>query len=231
MLAVFAHKGATRVTRYVLPKLPAMNFVIDDALEGGVNGSLCLDGHGKALSFLVLGDITRAGAAGVHSCALCLSGLLDLGLELCTGDPLSLALGLGVSLCGEQFQRPVAAIRRWAIASSESRWRRHLTDAAVCVVVGAAYFALAWLSTHLTPRTGDIAYLWPAGGFILGLLVVAPKRLWLPFALSALAGDVAHAQTVSPSLGMSVAYSTRRIFPFFCWHRLCCGAGPACRCA
>ncbi len=58
MLAVFAHKGATRVTRYVLPKLPAMNFVIDDALEGGVNGSLCLDGHGKALSFLLLGDIT-----------------------------------------------------------------------------------------------------------------------------------------------------------------------------
>ena len=57
MLAVFAHKGATRVTRYVLPRLPAMNFVIDDALEGGVNGSLCLDGHGKALSFLVLGDI------------------------------------------------------------------------------------------------------------------------------------------------------------------------------
>lgn len=57
MLAVFAHKGATRVTRYVLPRLPAMNFVIDDALEGGVNGSLCLDGHGKSLSFLVLNDI------------------------------------------------------------------------------------------------------------------------------------------------------------------------------
>jgi hypothetical protein len=33
-----------------------MNFVIDDALEGGVNASLCLDGHGKALSFLLLGD-------------------------------------------------------------------------------------------------------------------------------------------------------------------------------
>ena len=43
--------------RYVLPKLPAMNFVIDNALEGGVNSSLGLDGHGKALSFLVLGDI------------------------------------------------------------------------------------------------------------------------------------------------------------------------------
>jgi hypothetical protein len=58
VLAVFAHKGATAVRRHVLPKLPAMNFVIDNALEGGVNASLCLDGHGKALSFLLLGDIT-----------------------------------------------------------------------------------------------------------------------------------------------------------------------------
>lgn len=58
VLAVFAHKGATTVTRYVLPKLPAMNFVIDNTLEGGVNGSLGLDGHGKSLSFLLLGDIT-----------------------------------------------------------------------------------------------------------------------------------------------------------------------------
>jgi len=57
ILAVFAHKGATRVKRYVLPKLPAMNFVIDDALEGGVNSSLCLDGHGKSLSFLLLSDV------------------------------------------------------------------------------------------------------------------------------------------------------------------------------
>jgi hypothetical protein len=57
ILAVFAHKGATRVRRYLLPKLPAMNFVIDEALEGGVNSSLCLDGHGKSLSFLVLADI------------------------------------------------------------------------------------------------------------------------------------------------------------------------------
>jgi len=58
VLAVFAHRGATGVTRYVLPRLPAMNFVIENALEGGVNGSLGLDGHGKSLSFLLLGDIT-----------------------------------------------------------------------------------------------------------------------------------------------------------------------------
>jgi hypothetical protein len=57
ILAVFVHRGATKVTRYLLPKLPAMNFVIDDALEGGVNASLGLDGHGKSLSFMVLGDI------------------------------------------------------------------------------------------------------------------------------------------------------------------------------
>ncbi|HZP88492.1 MAG TPA: hypothetical protein VFB54_16895 [Burkholderiales bacterium] len=57
VLATFTHKGATACKRYVLPKLQAMNFVIDDALEGGVNGSLCLDGHGKSLSFLLLQDI------------------------------------------------------------------------------------------------------------------------------------------------------------------------------
>jgi hypothetical protein len=37
-----------------LPKLAAFNFVLDDVLEGGVNASLGLDGHGKALSFHLL---------------------------------------------------------------------------------------------------------------------------------------------------------------------------------
>ena len=60
VLAVFAHKGASACRRYVLPRLQAMNFVIDDALEGGVNGSLCLDGHGKSFSFLLLGGIDVA---------------------------------------------------------------------------------------------------------------------------------------------------------------------------
>ena len=51
---LFRHRGPVRVTRYELPNLSALNFVIDEALEGGVNRSLNLDGHGKALSFLVL---------------------------------------------------------------------------------------------------------------------------------------------------------------------------------
>ena len=58
VLELFAHKGATHVDRYVLPQLPAMNFVIDNALEGGVNSALTEDMHGKTLSFLLLGELT-----------------------------------------------------------------------------------------------------------------------------------------------------------------------------
>jgi len=51
---LFAHRRPTGVHRYLLPKLHAMNFVLDDVLDGGVNGSLNLDSHGKALSGLLL---------------------------------------------------------------------------------------------------------------------------------------------------------------------------------
>ena len=50
----FAHRRPSRVTRHLLPNLHAMNFVLDDVLDGGVNDSLNLDSHGKALSFLLL---------------------------------------------------------------------------------------------------------------------------------------------------------------------------------
>ncbi len=55
VLALFAHRGASLVVRYDLPNLHAFNFVIDDVLEGGVNGSLNLDGHGKSQSYRLLG--------------------------------------------------------------------------------------------------------------------------------------------------------------------------------
>lgn len=51
---VFASRSPTKVRRYDLPRLAAFNFVLDDVLEGGVNASLGLDGHGKSLSFLLL---------------------------------------------------------------------------------------------------------------------------------------------------------------------------------
>ena len=52
--AQFAHRRPTKVTRHLLPALGAMNFVLDDVLDGGVNDALNLDSHGKALSFLLM---------------------------------------------------------------------------------------------------------------------------------------------------------------------------------
>ena len=52
--SLFAHRNPSAVKRYLLPQLHAMNFVIDDVLDGGVNGSLNLDTHGKTLSGLLL---------------------------------------------------------------------------------------------------------------------------------------------------------------------------------
>ncbi len=52
--AVFAARRPQAVTRYLLPKLGAINFVLDGVLDGGVNDSLNLDSHGKALAFLLL---------------------------------------------------------------------------------------------------------------------------------------------------------------------------------
>jgi hypothetical protein len=57
--------------RFDLPKLAAFNFVLDDVLEGGVNASLGLDGHGKSLSFL----------------------LLDLAIDIAPGGPQSTRAG------------------------------------------------------------------------------------------------------------------------------------------
>jgi hypothetical protein len=52
--ALFRHRAPTQVRRYVLPKLGALNFVLDNVLDGGVNDSLNLDTHGKGLAFLLL---------------------------------------------------------------------------------------------------------------------------------------------------------------------------------
>ena len=51
---LFRYRHPSSVRRYVLPKLGAMNFVLEDVLDGGVNDSLNLDSHGKTLSYLLL---------------------------------------------------------------------------------------------------------------------------------------------------------------------------------
>lgn len=53
--AVFHDRVPVTVRRYVLPKLHAMNFVLEGVLDGGVNEALGLDTHGKTLAFLLLG--------------------------------------------------------------------------------------------------------------------------------------------------------------------------------
>src|SRR5436853_7370455 len=50
----FAYRQPTRVVRYLLPKIAAMNFVLDGVLDGGVNDALNLDMHGMSLSFHLL---------------------------------------------------------------------------------------------------------------------------------------------------------------------------------
>ena len=43
------------VERYEIVHLHGLNFVLHEALEGGVNASLNLDSHGKSWSYLILG--------------------------------------------------------------------------------------------------------------------------------------------------------------------------------
>ena len=50
----FSFRNPSAVQRYELPELYALNFVIDDVLDGGVNLSLNLDSHGKSLSYWLL---------------------------------------------------------------------------------------------------------------------------------------------------------------------------------
>jgi hypothetical protein len=44
----------SQVRRYLMPNISGINLVLDDVLQGGVNGALNLDGHGKTLSSLLL---------------------------------------------------------------------------------------------------------------------------------------------------------------------------------
>lgn len=54
VMTAFAHLAEGPVTRYEVPNLRALNFVIEKALAGGVTRSMRLDPHGKTLSALML---------------------------------------------------------------------------------------------------------------------------------------------------------------------------------
>lgn len=52
--AHFSHRRLRAVRRYLLPRLSALNLVLDGALDGGVNDALNLDSHGKSFAFFLL---------------------------------------------------------------------------------------------------------------------------------------------------------------------------------
>ena len=62
----FRHRAPSRVQRFVMPTLQAMNFVLDAVLDGGVNDARNLDTHGKSLSFLLLDMPLRVPTALRH---------------------------------------------------------------------------------------------------------------------------------------------------------------------
>lgn len=64
---VKAHFGAQvtgPVTRYEVPSLGALTFVMEGALAGGVTRSLALDAHGKALGSCLLAMLVERGDCG-----------------------------------------------------------------------------------------------------------------------------------------------------------------------
>lgn len=50
----FKHIVKGKITRYEIESLGALNFVMENALGGGVTRSLAIDPHGKSLSSLLL---------------------------------------------------------------------------------------------------------------------------------------------------------------------------------
>jgi hypothetical protein len=52
--AFFRHTGVTRVERYDLPGMHAMNFLLHDALGGGGVASLRIDPQGKAFAQMLM---------------------------------------------------------------------------------------------------------------------------------------------------------------------------------
>ena len=61
--ALFKDIVRGEVVRYELPNIAALNFVMDQALGGGVTRSLALDAHGKSLSSALL-DLEMIGRIG-----------------------------------------------------------------------------------------------------------------------------------------------------------------------
>ena len=114
---MFAHRRAAKVTRYDLPLLHAFNFVIDDVLEGGVNGSLNLDGHGKTNSFRLLGLQVEVPPQAGANVALKSIRLRFAAAQLRTRVARA---GRGCGLA--QFRQPARMPDRASVSECRGRW-------------------------------------------------------------------------------------------------------------
>jgi PAS domain S-box-containing protein len=78
--------------------------------------------------------------------------------------------------------------------------------AAAAAVFAALYFVTAELTSSLAGDVG-IAVLWPASGVYLGVMLVAPRRLWPALAVGAGVGSLAAYSHAGSSLELSVAFA------------------------
>lgn len=69
--AYFNQLGVTSVTRYELPNLEALNFVLHDILNGGGSRSLRIDAQGKALGQVLLEMPIQVPSELLSACTKC----------------------------------------------------------------------------------------------------------------------------------------------------------------
>jgi hypothetical protein len=71
VLAFFAHTGVTRVERFELPGIQALNFLLHNALGGGGVASLRIDPQGKAFAQMLMDHPVAVPHAVAESAAAC----------------------------------------------------------------------------------------------------------------------------------------------------------------
>jgi PAS domain S-box-containing protein len=81
-----------------------------------------------------------------------------------------------------------------------------LRFAATAVVFGCIYFLAAVLTDLLVGASG-IAVLWPASGVYLGVMLVAPRRLWPALACGAALGSFAGYMQVGSSVELAIGFA------------------------
>lgn len=78
-------------------------------------------------------------------------------------------------------------------------------------MLGLGYFALAWVSVQLTPYAGGVAYVWPAGGVALAILLLAPRRHWLYILSAVFAANALNALAGGHTLEVAVLFAVPNV--------------------